>query len=137
MWQIERHGRVIMGRIVAFADDADAERYCDEWRRRAGEIVGRIIVCADYRRVPVFSPGAAEALKHLMEGLNARIERSAMLVDAAHATHSMQVSRLAREAAHQARRRFDDAATMEAWLDEVASDEERQAVRAFLACSAG
>lgn len=133
MWSIERAGRVVMGRIVAFDDDADAQRYCDEWRRRADEVHGRILVCADYREVPVFSPAAAEALKALMNGLNTRVERSAMLIDARHATHALQVNRLARETHHEARRRFADAAELTAWLGEVCVPSERAAVAAFLA----
>lgn len=132
MWWIERHGRVVMGRIASFDDDADAERYCDEWRRRAAELPGRFLVCADYRRVPVFSPAAAEALKHLMNELNPRVERSAMLVDAHHATHALQVNRLARETANDARRRFDNAESLAAWLGEVCRPDERAAVAAFL-----
>ena len=47
------------------------------WRRARGR--GQILVCADYRRVPVFSPAAAESLKQLMAALGPRVERSAML----------------------------------------------------------
>lgn len=132
MWTIERHGRVVMGRIVAFDDEADAERYCAEWRRRAEEIEGKIVVCADYRRVALFSPGAAEALKQLMTALGPRVERSAMLVDRAHATHALQVTRLAREAAHEARRRFDDPEATLAWLAQVCSADEAHAMRRFV-----
>jgi len=122
----------MMGRIVAFEDDDDAERYCAEWRRRAAEIEGKMLVCADYRRVPVFSPAAAESLKQLMAELGPRVERSAMLVERAHATHALQVSRLARETAHEARRRFDDLEAMVAWLQELCSSDESDAMCRFL-----
>jgi hypothetical protein len=132
MWEIGRHGRVVMGRIVSFDDDADAERYCEEWRRRAAEVDGRFVVCADYRRAPVFSPAAAESIKRLMAQLGERVERSAILIDPAHATHAMQVSRLAREAGHEARRRFAEVETLLGWLDDVCTIDERHAVRSFL-----
>lgn len=133
MWQIERHGRVVMGRIVRFEDDADAGKYCDEWRRHANAVDGKFVVCADYRSVPVFSPGAAEELKKLMTGLNDRIERSAILVDPQHATNALQVARLAREVRNDQRRRFEDAKTMADWLSEVCAPEERASIETFLA----
>jgi hypothetical protein len=132
MWQIERHGHVVMGRVVRFEDDADAANYCLEWRRQAAAVDGKFVVCADYRLVPVFSPAAAEELKQLMTALNDRIERSAMLVDRRHATNAMQVARLARETHNEQRRRFDELPAMMGWLAEVCDADERAAIEAFL-----
>jgi hypothetical protein len=128
-----RVGRLIEARVFALSTAAEARAYCGEFRAAAARLPSQLIVCADYRPVAVYGPEVADELKALMISFNARVLRSALLVHPAHATGAMQVSRLAAESGHEARRRFTAPAELLAWLAAVTTPEEQQRAQVFLA----
>ena len=125
-------GRLVEGRPGILRDAADAKRYTDEFRRLIPLANPRAIVLADYRGVAIFPPDVADVLARLMADMNPFIERSAILVDPAHATAVLQVGRVVSAAHNEQRRRFSDRVELERWLGEIATPGELARARAFL-----
>ncbi len=132
MYTVEnRVGRLVETRVVSLTDDE--VRMFTEEHRRMGERLRRFVIVADYRAVKIFPPSVAEALQRLMSGMNPAVERSALLVEAGHATNFMQVERIVRQAAHPERRAFRDPRELTAWLGEKLDADERRRLEQFLA----
>jgi hypothetical protein len=93
----------------------------------------RVIIAADWRPCTVFTPDVAARAVQMLQHVNTRIERSAILARAEGATSVFQVFRLVKESATDRRRVFTRATEMREWLDEVLSEAERQRLAAFLA----
>ena len=127
-----RAGRLVEGRPWALDTVADGRAYCDEFRRLIRALPRPAVICADYRYMTIFRPAIADELRALMTDMNSLIERSAVLVAPEHATHSMQVERVVREARDDRRRRFGDAAALRTWLAEVLDRDEQARLDAFL-----
>ncbi len=125
-------GRLVEGRPGVLRDGADAKSYTDEFRRLIPHAKPRALVLADYRGVAVFPPAVADELARLMADMNPFIERSAILVDPAHATAVLQVGRVVTAAHNELRRRFSDRVALQQWLGEVATAAELARVVAFL-----
>ena len=133
-FEVERiEGRVVGGRPLELKTAEGARAYCDEFRRLITGYPGLTVVCADYREVDVFPPVVMDELQRLMADMNDKLERSAILVARDHATNAMQVARVVRQTENTGRRRFDDPAAMRAWLAEILTPAESDAIERFLA----
>ena len=92
----------------------------------------RVVIAADWRPCTVFTPDVADRAVKMLTVINPRVERSAILHRADHATSILQVFRLVKESHFEGRRVFTVAADMERWLAEVLDPAERERLRAFL-----
>ena len=92
----------------------------------------RVVIAADWRPCTVFTPEVADAAVRMLTIANPRVERSAILHRADHATSVLQVFRLVKESHFEGRRIFTAASDMEKWLGEVLDPAEREELRAFL-----
>jgi hypothetical protein len=130
-------GRLVELRIFAdpTADDElqyerDAMACVTASMRRVG---GPIVVCTDFRAMPIFRPEFSERLVTSMRSLNSSIERSGVLGNGS-ALIDLQFVRMIKEAASDQRRRiFTQPESLLEWLDEVLNADERARVREFLA----
>ncbi|MFO0681274.1 MAG: hypothetical protein U0234_04445 [Sandaracinus sp.] len=135
MFTVERHvGRLIEARIDALATRADADVYSTA----LGKVVlaasdARPVLCADHRRVSVYSQPVSDRLAELFAQMNSRLDRVAILVAPTNATLFMQLQRIVREAGFASRRVFTDAPSARAFLGEVFDPLERARLDAFLA----
>ena len=125
-------GRLVAGRIASMKTRADAIPYANAFRVAVKGLGAKAVIFADYRRVSVFSPEVADELQMLMKDMNPYVDRSAVLVAAEHATHSLQVERVVREAQLASRRRFTDLADAVNWLGEILTEPERRDLEQFI-----
>jgi hypothetical protein len=133
MFTVDRSvGRLIEARLVSLRTVDDVGRFEDAMRAEFDRVDGKAIVCADWRVANVLPPAVADRLIELLARGNPRLERSAILLSAEHATFNLQVERVVREAKNSARRTFRDAPAMVAWLGESLTPAERDRVARFL-----
>lgn len=125
-------GRLVAARVHALPSRHEGRLYRDQFTALCQQLPERVVICADYRPMAIFSPEVAEELLALMSGINPFVDRAALLTAAAHATHSLQTARLARESGHPLRRRFTSPAEVRAWLGEILTAPEAHALHAFL-----
>lgn len=92
----------------------------------------RVVIAADWRPCTVFTPDVADRAVKMLTFANPRVERSAILHRADHATSILQVFRLVKESHFEGRRLFTAPADMERWLAEVLDAAERERLHAFL-----
>jgi hypothetical protein len=129
-----RVGRLIEARVFELRTREDV----DEYSRDLGIQVMRIprsirpILCADHRPVAVYAQPAAERLIELFTHMNVRLERVAVVVSRSNATLAMQLQRIVREAAYNARKVVHDAEDAHAHLAPVLAPEELSRMRDFL-----
>lgn len=129
-----RVGRLIEARVFALRTREDVDLYS----RDIGIQVMRLpravrpILCADHRPVVVYPQPAADRLVELFMQMNARLERVAVVVARSNATLAMQLRRIVREAAYDARRVVHDVEDAHAHLAPVLVPEELARMRAFL-----
>ena len=92
----------------------------------------RVVIAADWRPCTVFTPPVADRAVAMLTGIAPRVERSAILHRADHATSVLQVFRLVKESHFEGRRVFTATAPLEAWVGEILGPEERQRLHDFL-----
>jgi hypothetical protein len=92
----------------------------------------KIVTIADWRRMPVMAPEAAERLQKRMALLNARTLRSAALVSPTAPVAVLQMMRMVREANFSDRKIFDELEPLITFLNEVLTAEESRRLRDFL-----
>ena len=92
----------------------------------------RVVIAADWRPCTVFTPDVADRAVRMLTIANPRVERSAILHRADHATSILQVFRLVKESHFEGRRLFSAVADVEKWLGEVLDAAERERLHAFL-----
>jgi hypothetical protein len=112
----------------------DVDAMIEMIRARLARVRGgqRIVIAADWRPCTVFTPAVAERAVTMLTGVVPRVERSAILHRADHATSVLQVFRLVKESHFEARRVFTAPTEMEKWLGEMLGPEERGRLHAFL-----
>ncbi len=135
MFTVERKvGRVIEARIDALGTRADADAYSAALGRLALAAADlRPVLCADHRRVVVYSQPVSDRLAELFAQMNSRLARVAILVAPTNHTLHLQLQRIVREAGFASRRVFTDAPAARAFLGEGLGPEERARLDAFLA----
>jgi hypothetical protein len=126
-------GRLVDARVLALNTGLEARTYCQAFLAAVAQMPSDLIICADYRAVPVFRPDVADELKKLMTGLNDRVLRSSILIHPSHATGAMQAARIAAETGHGARRSFTEPSELLAWISTVTTAEELRRATSFLA----
>jgi hypothetical protein len=94
---------------------------------------GRVVTCLDLRESPVLLPQVSEQMLALLRQSNPRVERSAFLLAGGHATLSLQVERLIREANNHNRRAFRAVPELQAYLAVALDPAEQARLAAFLA----
>lgn len=92
----------------------------------------RVVIAADWRPCTIFTPAVADRAVAMLTAVVPRVERSAILHRAEHATSVLQVFRLVKESHFDGRRVFTATAPLEAWLGEILGPEERQRLHDFL-----
>jgi hypothetical protein len=133
MYNVEaRVGRLVEARFVSLADVDEVSRFERAMADGFAAAGGRAVVCADWRQANILRPDVAERLLALLQRGNPFVERSAILLAPGHATFSLQVERLVREAKNPARRTFRDTESMVAFIAEVLTPAETAHARAFL-----
>lgn len=125
-------GRLIAARVYTLPSRREGRLYRDQFTALCQRLPDRVVICADYRPIAIFSPEVAEELLALMSGINPAVDRAALLTAPEHATHSLQTARLARESGHPLRRRFTSPTEARAWLGEILNAPEAHALHAFL-----
>jgi hypothetical protein len=128
-----RIGRLVEARLQWVATPDDVATFLRAMRAAFSVAGPRSVICADWRDADVFPPAVGDALIELLKNGNRYFERSALLLPAAHATFSLQVERLIREAGNPARRAFRAPGSLLSWLDDVLNDAERRRASDFLA----
>ncbi len=129
-----RVGRLVEARVFQLRTREDV----DDYSRDLGIQVMRMprsvrpILCADHRPVAVYAQPAADRLVELFQTMNARLERVAIVVARSNATLAMQLQRIVREAANNARRVVHDAENAHAHLAPVLVPDELARMRDFL-----
>lgn len=93
----------------------------------------RVVIAADWRPCTVFTPAVAERAVAMLTNVVPRVERSAILHRADHATSVLQVFRLVKESHFEGRRVFTAADAMEKWLGEILDADERRRLHEHLA----
>lgn len=128
-----QQGRLIEGRVYSLADHAEATAYSVELTRCVQATTRSLVLCADHRRVAIYSQPVADELARLFGVMNKRLERVAVLVSRSNATLALQLERIVREAKNPNRRVFYD---VEPAIDHLAlalDNLELQRARTFLA----
>jgi hypothetical protein len=125
-------GRLVTFRVSPPVDDGNAASAAEDLRRTILAIDGPVIVCTDLTGARTFAPHTAQRFIALMKADNSKIERSAFLLGADHATVQLQVERMVREAASPARRTFGGAGELRDWLEPLLTAAEQAALAAFL-----
>lgn len=132
----EHHvGRLIEIRIEAgYRSLADITDIYAEIARLSGIIPStrRLVLAIDWRKCFVMAEEAAQQLLSSMRGTNARIERSGALLPVESHVAMLQLHRMLRETQNPARRGFDVAQDLVAWLSEVLTPEEIARLRVFI-----
>jgi hypothetical protein len=128
-----RVGRLVEARFVSLADVDEVSRFERAMADAFAAVGGPSVVCADWRQANTLRPDVAERLIALLQRGNPFVERSAILLAPEHATFSLQVERLVREAKNPARKSFRQAAPMVEFLGEVLTPAEKARAAAFLA----
>lgn len=129
-----RVGRLVEARVFELRTREDV----DDYSRDLGIQVLRMprsvrpILCADHRPVAVYAQPAADRLVELFQHMNTRLERVAVVVARSNATLAMQLQRIVREAAYNARRVVHDAEDAHAHLAPVLRPDELARMRDFL-----
>jgi hypothetical protein len=124
-------GRLIVARWSDFRSTEEAEAFRDAIKAAVVKVKPGVI-CADWRRATVVSPGVAVVMSGMLRAANPMLTRSAILLGEEHATFNLQTERLVREAGNPNRRTFRSAEEMLAWLAEVLLRTEHDAARRFL-----
>lgn len=93
----------------------------------------RVVIAADWRPCTVFTPAVAERAVAMLTSVVPRVERSAILHRADHATSVLQVFRLVKESHFEGRRVFTAPDAMEKWLGEILDTGERRRLHELLA----
>ena len=134
MYSVEqRQGRLVETRLDVLATVEEVRQF----GARFGAVVAalphkQVVICGDYRGVRVFAPDVAERFTAMLSTANPRVERSAILLAADHATAILQIERTVKQAANPGRRTFRVAAELEAWLGEVLDADEKKRLHQFL-----
>jgi hypothetical protein len=118
-------GRLVLTRPSKLRSAADVTAFGRAMKESVSSIAGSIVICGDYRETAVLTQPAADAFLGMLATFNPRIDRSAVLLASEHATFSLQIERLVREAGSPSRRTFRAASELIAWLGEVLSQAER------------
>lgn len=93
----------------------------------------RIVICADYRRVPMLlSPDRAEEWGAMMSATAPRVERSAILLDRQKPTLNLQLQRVVSGAGNRGRKLFFDETEAKDFLGGALDDAERARLSRFL-----
>jgi hypothetical protein len=135
MFTVEHHvGRLIETRTAQLASLDEVAQFGGRFREIAGRLPAQqqVVICGDYRGMRILSPDVAEKFVAMLTAANPRVQRSAILCSADHATALLQIERTVRQAANPSRRTFRDAGELAAWLGELLTAEERARVAAFL-----
>lgn len=114
-------GRLVEVRVASLRTMAEFDQYCADLRACCERVPGRLVGCADIRRVQLFPPDVADALIGLLTSVNTKFERSAILLPAQAPTFAMQMERLVRQSKSAARKTFRDGGAAARWLSEILS----------------
>jgi len=125
-------GCLVVARWSEFRSTTEAEAFRDAIKAAVVKVKPAVI-CADWTRATVVSPGVAEVMSGMLRAANPMLTRSSILLGVEHAIFNLQTERLVREAGNPNRRTFRKAQEMLAWLAEVLSPAEHDAARRFLA----
>jgi hypothetical protein len=96
------------------------------------QLGSRAVICADWREIDVFAPAVAERVVAMLSTTNAKLLRSAILLEAENATFNLQVERVIRDANNPARRSFRDRDKLFSWLGDFLDPEELKGAKDFL-----
>lgn len=113
-------------------DVAEASTYSSELTRHVQGSSRSLVLCADHRRVAIYSQPVADELARLFGIMNNRLERVAVLVSRSNATLALQLERIVREARNPNRRVFYDVAPALEHLSSALDAMELQRARDFL-----
>ncbi|MDP9000290.1 MAG: hypothetical protein M3O46_09285 [Myxococcota bacterium] len=130
-----RAGRLLEVQVDAgYRTTADVDELFDAIEAESKKLAPsqKLVTVADWRRISVMSPEAAERLRERMALLNPRTQRSAALVPPVAPIAVLQFMRVVREANFADRKIFDEVEELAGWLQEVLTSEETRRLREFL-----
>jgi hypothetical protein len=131
-----RVGRLVEARLFAPRSVEEVHTFREGMRSAFVAAGARCLICADWRGANLLAPPVADALVDLLRRGNRHFERSAVLLPERAPLFALQVERVVREAASPVRRTFVAPSALCAWLGEMATDEEKRRMAAFLSESA-
>lgn len=132
MYSIEnRTGRLLEIRVDKPFTDEEAVEMSYAIPSAVKAMSGQFVGCADFSCITIFPPDAVNALISAMQQVNARLERTAILI-ADSAIFDLQVKRLITSGGNRRRRSFTSSAELRQYLYEVLNAEEQARLAAFL-----
>lgn len=132
MYSIEnRTGRLLEIRVDKPFTDEEAVEMSYAIPNAVKAINGQFVGCADFSRITIFPPDAVNALISSMQQVNARLERTAILI-ADSAVFDLQVKRLITSGGSRRRKSFSSSSELRHYLYEVLNAEEQARLAAFL-----
>lgn len=93
----------------------------------------RVLIFGDYTRAKLVDPNVRQLFTGFLNAANPDVARSAILVSVESTLIFEQFAAIVRESRHPSRRLFKDAYSLEAWLGEVMTDEERAGLKSVFA----
>jgi len=129
-----RVGRLMEIRILAFLSEADIDAQIARVKSAMAAVPPetRVVIAADWRRVPVMSERVAARAVSLLTTTSDRIERSGILALPDSATALMQFFRLVRESEHPSRKVATSIPELEDWLMPLLTPSEIKRLVEFL-----
>jgi hypothetical protein len=129
-----RVGRLMEIRIHGFLSEADIDAQIARVKSAMVAVSPetRVVIAADWRRLPVMSERVAARAAGLLTTTSARIERSGILAMPDAATALMQFFRLVRESEHPSRKVVTSTAELEEWLLPLLTPSETKRLVEFL-----
>ncbi len=131
-FEVQSIGRLALARVNRLATLEDVEAYASSFaamRAKAGDVM----LCADHRRVGIYSPAVTDRLVAMFIDMNTLWDRAALVADASNVTFCMQLQRLIRESKKTSRQLFNDPAAAEAFLHDALTPLESTKLHSFLA----
>ncbi|NUP12583.1 MAG: hypothetical protein HOW73_41595 [Polyangiaceae bacterium] len=109
MFHLEvRQGRLLEARVHSLTTLEDARAYTADLVRITGTSSEPLVLCADHRRVRIYSQVVSDELASLFGKMNSRLERVVVIVSRSNATLALQLERIVREAHNPMRHVYYD-----------------------------
>lgn len=128
-------GRLLEIRVAAgYRSVADVDDMIGMIRAEIAKLdpTTKCVIAADWRAVRVMPPDTADKASVMLQAMNPRVMRSAILTLAVNPTTNLQVLRLVNQAENADRKHFTSTLALHQWLSTVLTKEESERLRVFL-----
>ncbi len=126
-------GRLVLAELMAPLTANDVAGVVQGLRMTLIAAPAKMVLCGDLTRLTVIAPEHADVFTGMFTKDNAKVERSAFLVDKTRGAFVLQLERMVREAGNPNRRVFDDVQGLTGFLEPVLDAKERAELTGWLA----